>query len=52
MSSEIKLKKNLILDLIASTLYGDGRIRSPNTTCPKFSTGDCSSSPKQKSKLD
>lgn len=31
-------------------LYGLGRIRSPNTTWPRFSTGDCVSSERQKSK--
>lgn len=40
-----------IEDFLALTLYGDGRMRSPNTTCPKFSTGDGSSSAVQKSKL-
>lgn len=34
------------------TLYGDGRIRSPNKTCPRFSTGDRSPSTAQKSKLN
>lgn len=33
------------------TLYGLGRIRSPNKTCPRFSTGDSSSFTVQKSKL-
>ena len=32
-------------------LYGEGRIRSPNTTCPKFSAGELSSAASQKSKL-
>jgi hypothetical protein len=34
------------------TLYGDGRIRSPNKTCPRFSTGDRSPATEQKSKLE
>ena len=35
-----------------SILYGEGRILSPKTTCPRFSAGEFSSAAVQKSKLE
>lgn len=44
-------RMNLYSYVLLLTVYIDGLILSPNTTCPKFSTGDSFSSATQKSKL-